>query len=252
MNPGSCAIELLFVRFPLGTPEGNDQLWHEIDDSRIAAEARQLLWTNGFKVGIVGTAPPAAVTSLLDLKGENLAATGLSTESPVLPAVKVVKRHIQLPPRESRQIYLGEPAEELTLFVAEKSGVRGRSFAQAQTGFTLSWSPLPQGQVCLQVVPEIFHGQPRTKYAAEEGHFRLDFVRPRESFTDLSLSVALAPGEMLVIGCSPDRPGTLGYQFLVDNTEQKLLFIRLAQVQHDEVFCPEDFARLCGRDSLAK
>lgn len=251
MNPGSCALELFFVRFPLGDPAGNDPLWQEVDDSRIAAESRQALWANGFRLGIVGTAPPQTVSTLLQLRGEGSpAGTPAAVEEIGVSAIKVVKRHLQLPPRETREIFLGEPVEELTVFVAEKSGVRGRSFVNGQTAFSLSWSPLPQGQIALQLVPEIFYGQPRTRYAAEEGHFRLDIVRPREVFADLRVSVRLSPGEMLVLGCWPDRTGTLGYQFFVDKTDQKLLFIRPAQIQHDEVFCAEEFARLCGRSGF--
>lgn len=247
MNPGSCAVEVFFVRAPEGSPTVNEELWREIDDSRIAPEVRQLLWANGFRVGVVGTCVPPTVAHLFDLRGQSPPpADGTAEATPVGSELSVVKRHLQVPPRENRQIALGEPCPEVVLFVAERSGVRGRTFSDAQSFLTLWWEPLPQGQLCLNLVPEICFGQPRTKYAAAEGHFRLDVVRPRETFQDLRLTARLLPGEMLVLGCWPDRPGTLGHRFFIHNGQQKLIFIRVAQIQHDEVFQPEEFLRLAG------
>ncbi len=247
MNPGSCALEVYFIRAPEGSPLVNEELWREIDDSRIPAEIRELLWANGFRVGVVGICIPPAVAALFDLKGESTPSSGEGWHTtPIEPSLSVIKRHLQVPPRENRQILLGEAAPELTIFVVERGGVRGRTYAEAQTVLAVAWEPLPQGQIGLQVIPEISHGQPRTRYAASEGHFRLDVVRPRESLSDLRLNVRLIPGEMLVLGCWPNRPGTVGYQFFADQGQQKLVFVRVAQIQHDEVFRPEEFLRLAG------
>ena len=249
MNPGSCAVEIFFVRFPVGSPVGNEDLWREVDESRVPAETRQLLWANGLRVGVVGTALTPAVVSLLGLKGSE------ETDKQDFPPVSladnltVAKRHLQLPPRDRREVLLGPIAEELTLFVAEKRGVRGRTFEQGQPVLALMWSPLSHGRICLQVTPEVTFGQPQTRYSAIEGHFRLDVVRPRESFLDLQVAVPLNPGEMLVVGCSPDRPGTLGYQFFVQETDQKVVIFRPSQIQHDDLFCPEEFVRLAGASS---
>jgi hypothetical protein len=249
MNPGSCAVEIFFVRFPVGSPVGNEDLWREVDETRVPAETRQLLWANGLRVGVVGIGLTPAVVSLLGLKGSE------EGDKQDLPPVSlagnltVAKRHLQLPPRERREVLLGPIAEHLTLLVAEKRGVRGRTFEQGQPVLALMWSPLSHGRICLQVTPEVTFGQPQTRYSAIEGHFRLDVVRPRESFLDLQVAVPLNPGEMLVVGCAPDRPGTLGYRFFVQETDQKVVIFRPSQIQHDDLFCPEEFSRLAGASS---
>ena len=66
MNPGSCAVEIFFVRFPVSSPLGNDELWREIDETRVPAEARQLLWANGLRAGVVGAGLTPGIVSLLD------------------------------------------------------------------------------------------------------------------------------------------------------------------------------------------
>ena len=249
MNPGSCAVEIFFVRFPVSSPLGNDELWREIDETRVPAEARQLLWANGLRAGVVGAGLTPGIVSLLGLKG--LGEGDRRDQGPITLAenLTVAKRHLQLPPRDRREVLLGPQVEQLTLFVAEKKGVRGRTFEQAQPILALMWSPVSQGQICLRVTPEVTFGQPQTRYSAIEGHFRLDVVRPRESFLDLQVAVTLTPGEMLVVGCLPDRPGTLGHQFFVQQTEQKVVIFRPSQVQHDDLFCPEEFLRLAGASS---
>ena len=53
----------------------------------------------------------------------------------------------------------------------------------------------------------------------------------------------LSPGQILVITCLPERPGSLGYQYFTeqmpDNVVQKLLLIRLAQTRYDDLFVTE-------------
>ena len=60
---------------------------------------------------------------------------------------------------------------------------------------------------------------------------------------------------MLVIGCLPDRQGSLGDYFLTTTQsgkrEQKLLVIRLSQIQQDPLFDPQMGRQpLTANDSL--
>jgi hypothetical protein len=247
MNPGSCAVEIFFVRFPLGAVVGNEELWRHVDESRLTPETRQILWANGFRAGVLGGCIPSCLAHLLGLHGpKELNPNTPEEELPPTGEVSVAKRHLQIPPRERREILVGSPREELTVFLAEKAGIRGRNYPEAQPVLALSWSPLPEGRLCLQIAPEITFGQPRTRYAAAEGHFRLDVVRPRETFPDMQITVNLAPGEMLILGGFPDRAGTLGHRFFIEDTQQRLVILRPVQTQHDELFRPEEFLRLLG------
>ena len=56
-------------------------------------------------------------------------------------------------------------------------------------------------------------------------------------------SGTLPPGAMLLISSLPNRPGSLGHHFFTtnkDHREQKLLVIRLAQTQHNDLCAPPE------------
>jgi hypothetical protein len=72
--------------------------------------------------------------------------------------------------------------------------------------------------------------------------YRLDAGRDKKAFDALTISASLARGQMLVMTCLPNRPGSLGYHFFSDRragrADQKLLILRLAQAQHDDFVVP--------------
>ena len=80
-----------------------------------------------------------------------------------------------------------------------------------------------------------------------QGVFRLTTSRPRQQFDELAISATLSPGSMLLLSGLPHCPGRLGYHFFTEqggHLEQKLLLIRLAQTQHDDVFAPPEVLQL--------
>ncbi len=101
--------------------------------------------------------------------------------------------------------------------------------------------PQGDGTVRLEFMPEVHHGEPRKQWVAGEGTFHLLSGRAREVFQDLLISASLHPGETLLLSCTPDHKG-LGQNFFVDvgqgDAQQKLLLIRVAQTQRDELFEP--------------
>jgi hypothetical protein len=68
----------------------------------------------------------------------------------------------------------------------------------------------------------------------------LEAARPKRVFEQLRLKVDMAPGQMLVVGCASERPGSLGHYFFTepkaDALLDKLLIIRLAQAGPDRSF----------------
>jgi hypothetical protein len=91
------------------------------------------------------------------------------------------------------------------------------------------------------LVPELHHDQTRQRWVGKQGMLRLETSRPRRVFDDMAISATLSPGAMLVMTSLPNRPGSLGHHFFTeknDQLEQKLLVIRLAQTQHDDLFSP--------------
>jgi hypothetical protein len=93
--------------------------------------------------------------------------------------------------------------------------------------------------VRVELTPELHYGENRQRWIAEQGVFRLDAGQARCLFDKMTVAATLAPGQMLVMASLASRPGSLGHYFFTDQqsgpVEQKLLIVRLAQTQRDNV-----------------
>ncbi|MCA9152061.1 MAG: hypothetical protein KDA92_22310, partial [Planctomycetales bacterium] len=93
--------------------------------------------------------------------------------------------------------------------------------------------------VRVELTPEVHHGQPQATWVGGQGTFQKLTGRQREVYQDLLMGLNFQPGQTIVLSCTPDRKG-LGHNFFVEDgrgdPQQKLLLIRLAQVQRDELF----------------
>jgi len=255
MSADAVVLEVFFVRFPMGQPEGNGLLWPEIDQMHVPAEVRQALDRNGFCMGTVGGQVPAALAKLLELKdkpppGPGTPETGV-TDLEQEP--RVVRRHIQTRAAARNEIVASDTHEELPVLLCDGSGVRGETFNGAQAVLAAKAFPQRDGRVRLKLVPEMHYGESKLRYVTSLGALRIEPGRSRRVFDELAIEAVLAPGGMIVLGTPTDRPGTLGHCFLTHNangqTEQKLLVVRLAQTQHDELF---DAADVLPVDALSE
>jgi len=126
------------------------------------------------------------------------------------------------------------------VLVRESDRLGGRSYAKAQGALGIAAHPQPDGRVRLDLVPELHYGEAGQRFVGDQGVFRLDTRRPRRDFGDLAFSATLAAGDMLIVSCLPNRPGSLGHYFFTHEcdgkAEQKLLVIRVSQTQHDRLF----------------
>lgn len=247
LSPGSVSLETAFVRFTYGDPEINRTLWSEIDELQLPPDLRRRLAANGFRAGLIGGQLPAALERLMQ-PGQAPAPTSAEANvadlvhEPVVRSRRLQVREGQAP--APRIIVTGEqqPHPELTVLVRSDVGeVNGRSFHAARGLFTVSVFPLADGRVRVELLPEVEHGEPRKQFVLQgEGYAKLEFRPATEVFSDLRLAATLAPGQILVVGPWPDRPGTLGHHYLSEPlsgpTVQKLLLVRLAQTQHDDLF----------------
>ena len=68
-------------------------------------------------------------------------------------------------------------------------------------------------------------------------------ARDKQTYTNLRATAVLTPGQMLVMSCLPDRPGSLGYRYFTDEAlgslQQKVLLIRVAQVPPEALYLAE-------------
>jgi hypothetical protein len=245
MSPDSVALDLFFVRCRFNDAKLNRTLWANVDETPFPAEVRLAWMRNGFRVGIMANEIPAEIAELLELN--NLAAPqpgqgGMEQQVDLLSQSRVANRHLQLRSGGRSEIVTSGVYDELPLLVCEPGQIGGQTYSKAQAQFTIRTSNQRDGRVGLELTPEIHFGENRQRWAAEPGIFRLEAGQSRRGFDKMAIAATLAPGQMLVMTSLANRPGSLGHYFFTDNQsgslEQKLLVIRLAQTQHDNVVQP--------------
>jgi hypothetical protein len=244
MSADSVVLDIFLVRFPFGSPDANEKLWEEVDEQPFAPQLRERLARNGFRVGLVTGQMPMELSKLMEL-GDKPAANGKIEESNVKNIdmkPHVLRQHSQLRPGRRSEIQASGVYEQLPVLVSDDGRLRGQTYSQAQGLFALKAFPQPDGQVRLELVPELHHGQHRQKWEVEQGAaMRLVVERPKDVFDTLAISANLSPGALLVLSSLPNRPGSLGHHFFTEKSEreeQKLLVVRLSQTQHDTLFDP--------------
>lgn len=236
MAQDTVVLEIAFVRISGEALAQQDELWRQVDEQPIAAETRRRMLENGLRAGVVSSQLPPMLRKLLDEKADPLAVKGPGTPEDVTAS----QRQLQSRAGKRGVILAGATQAKLALLMQQEGRVTGDEFTQAQCLFAVKTYPQGDGSVRLELVPEIEHGEPRQKWVGQDSSFRIDTSREQKVLDHLRMDLKLAPGEVLVLTCASDHKG-LGRNFFADGApgEQKLLMIRIAQTQYDDVFAPE-------------
>ena len=239
MGEDGVALEVFFARLPQDDAEQNAALWSEIDEQQLPTNIRRQWDANGLRAGFVGGQLPAKLAELLEL-GKNATSDGGKRPAGNDPRPLVSRRSIQLHNGNLNEILASPEIAQLALVVNEDGQLRGRNYASAQAQFSFKAYTQGDGRVRLEMTPELQYGEAKPRYVGEDGVFRLDASRPKQAFEKLQLEANLVPGQLLVLGHSIDRPGSLGYHFFTEDNngrrETKLILIRIGQGQHDDLF----------------
>jgi hypothetical protein len=241
LQPDSVVLDVFFVRVPAGDTAVHQDMWNEIDEQHLPPDVRQRLGQNGFRAGLVGLHVPTPLARLMEL-GEKAPVDAVKQQVEVTDKTtrpRVERHHMPLQASSGGQIVASTIHEQLTVLLRGADGVSGETFNQAQTIFGVQSLPLGDGSVQLSLSPEVHHGQTRQRWVGDQGILRLDSGKPKRVFDDMTVRATLAPGQMLVLSCLTDRPGSLGYNFFTErgeSIEHRVLVVRLAQTQHHEMF----------------
>lgn len=247
----SVAMEITTLRFPLNDPELNGPLWSEIDEQQWPIELRKQLTDNGFRIGVLGSRLPSRLEELLK---REVSSTPTKTEASMvdLSSESVVKgRFLQMRAgRPTHFICTGEQVRhpELSILMRGNNGeVHGQTYSKVMGFLAIRATPEGDGRVKVELIPSIEHGDPQRQYDPSEGMLRMEIRPNQEKYDSLRTESKLSSGQMLVVTAVPDRPGSLGYHFFTernaDRTMQKLVLIRLAQSQYDELFSLEELPK---------
>lgn len=243
LSPDSAVFDVVIVRIPCAEQAAAQKIWEEIDEQHLPADVRTRLAQNGFRAGVVGTTLPLGLSELLDLQTQPPEQGSGTTIALADLAQPTRNEHRHMPLRSGRrgEVVTSGTYDQLPVLIRTDDGVCGQTYSQAQALLAVTPTLLPDGRVKIDVVPELHHDQPRQRWVGEQGILRLEAGRPRRVFDELTASATLSPGEMLILGCLPDRPGSLGHNFFSESGEQpvqKLIIFRLVQTQHSGLFSP--------------
>lgn len=215
--------------------------WQEVDEQFLPTELRRRLAQNGFRCGRLDGRPSAGLQAAID--AETRRRESASPEELTGGSPQGLQR-LQNRAGRRGKIVTSELRESLAVLIPEGARLHGKSYSQAQCVVSVRSYPRGDGQIDLDLTPEIEHGQAKQRWLGEstEGSFRLDTSRERLELEQLRIASRLGPGQMIVLGpASPPRG--LGRHFFAetsrDRLEPRILVIRLAQTQLDDLFAPE-------------
>jgi hypothetical protein len=246
MAPGSAVLEILSIRLPPGEPDLINRVWEEVDEQHFPIEVRRQLEKSGFRAGILAGQIPPTLSRLLDFKGKPSAGGEVQQVkiADLAAPARVSSLHTQVHAGQRYEIAASGIIAKMPILVSEAGEIHGLTYEQAQGIFALQAAPQPDGRVQLELVPEIHHGENRQHWVGDQSIFRLETGRPKRAFEELKLTAVMGPGAMLLLGCQPNRPGSLGHYFFLesngrdDQLDQKLILVRLCQTQHDDLVSP--------------
>lgn len=225
----SVELDIVFVDRPANDPLLGRTLWREVDQvGTLSADQRSMIRDAGLLVGHVGSSPPDALQSLLNLTDQELERQ--RREANGIP--KTAARRVALPAGTDTEVWSSEAvAQRLVRLPDGKeldlTNVRGMLRLRAERS--------QDGWARLDFTPELHHGQTSTRpFAATNGWMYRTAQEVIPCFAQ-QFSADLNVGEMLVLTCDRDRPGTLGqslFQFEdASGLKQRLVVVRLAELR---------------------
>jgi hypothetical protein len=233
-------LEVAFVRLPLADNTAYDSIWSQIDEQHFPADLRRNLAANGVRCGVVGMQLPPQLKEVLDTNEKSLLEKG--EDSPDDPEIDRASRRIQCRSGQRAKILVTKELDNLSLLLLEESRVRGLLLSQARCLFGLKAYPLGDGRAKIELTPEVEHGEMKTQFVGRDGSVLPQLGRDRVVLDTLRLTATIAPGQVLLLGGTPESKG-MGSSFFTQSdsgtTYRRLLLVRLAVTQYDDLFAPD-------------
>jgi len=241
MSPDSVVIEVAFVYAPAEDDDLYEAIWAEADEQQINLTARRQLESNGMRAGVLGSQLPRQLRMLLENQQEKAAAEQESLEGGT-EEVTTQQRRIQCRPGKRAEIVAAGSQEDAVVLTNDDGEIRGDRYPEAQCTFAVRVYPQGDGSVKLDLTPEVQHGVAKMRWTGFEGTWKLDTSRERKSFNKLRIESILPPGHTLIISGNDKGLGKLFFAAKKGGTatgERRILLVRIAQTQHDDLFAPD-------------
>lgn len=245
LAPDAVVFDALIAHVPYNERELTSNLWNDVDEQDLDPNVRRSLNEQGFRVGVIGASPPPSLTSILALKGRGLRsaveeevdyANPGSTLSPISYSKPINLRSGSKSVIEMRS----DVVPSIPILERGKNGeLIGKTYSDASPIFSVAIEQNSDGSVLFDVAPFLRYGAPQSTTRYQHGQLVRTQERPTKSFDQLRFSIALRPGQFLVIGASDSKTNALSRYFFSEggeDFEQTILVLRLLVTQHDEQF----------------
>ena len=232
IEPKRCVLSVIILPKPMGDPAVNSAVWAAADEQTVPPEARRALEANGLRVGVLTGGLPAEVEAAVAAPPPN----------------KVDPAEFNVPDGSNTLISLAESRPSATLLLNRDGHAGGKDYKDASGWFRVTAAQDGPAGVSLRFVPEVHHGPMSRRFDAVPNNtgpyaamqFGVKDGQQEETFREILATLTLQPGQVAVIGCLPDRPGSLG-AFLFTQPEansdrllQKLLIVRASRTNVGE------------------
>ena len=247
-------LEIFSAPVAVGDPQ-LAKLWAEVDEQPLSVELRRRLSQNGMRAGVVGPGVPGPLGELLKLTDERIS-TEERSQVPLDAEPGPQLRVLQPRPGKRNDLVVSSTYEQISLLRSFEGQVDGKTYRKAEGRLQLRVFPEPDGRVRLELQPELHHGELKTHITGSEGMLIWKPERAKQLFADLKLVLTLSAGQMLLMTCQDNKPGSIGHYFFTqqdgEKPMQKLWVIRLAQAGADRSFLdlPATDARDISSDDL--
>ncbi len=212
-------LEVFAAPTPLGDPR-IETLWSEVDEQSLSPELRRKLSQNGLRAGLVGPHLPTALAELLNVTGEQLSAEEKSLV-PMESEPTTTLRVLQFLPGKRHDQVITPLLEQISLLRYSDGQPVGKTYQKAEGRLVLHVFQEPDARVRIDVQFELHHGEVKAHVTGSDGMFIWKPERGKQVFDDLNTSVKLGPGQMFLVTCASDRPGSIGHHFFAQNDGEK-------------------------------
>jgi hypothetical protein len=238
MSPDSVILEMAILDLSPSNEQQARDLWSQVDEQHLAPELVRQLAQQGLRCGIVGAHLPDWIRDSLNEQNRCLKldrSSGTAT-----PNQTTMQRRLQCRAQSERCVPISGTFPQITI---RDEPDQTHEYSEGRCYLIIAATPLGDGRVDIELVPEVHHGAPRLRWVGQNGHFRAELAQRETRFDALKVKVTLTAGQTLVFAGrnEPERIGSAVCQ--ADTSHEpsgRLVLLRLAQTQFDDLFAPHN------------
>lgn len=233
MSRDSVGLEIATVTLDHSDGREFAAILGELDEQVMPADTRRHLAANGLRAGSFDTQLPDPIRLLL-------MEAGYRREHPTAETYfggQEQQRFIQCRANKRYTVPVWQAVEALKVRHFDGDTTLETRYENPLCRMAVRCTASSDQHAVVELVPEIEHGQLKQAFVSEGSSFHLEARRDHDVFADLIMEIQLRPGETAMVTCN-DAEQSFGQSFFRNGemTKQRILLVRLAQTQLDDMF----------------